>query len=113
MIEIVIMSIVSLLVTIVALAIFIKKRKWSKTKMRYVFALLSAFFVFPTFAPVAMTAVIMPNITLLGLSVYSGDFLGLLFFYLEALPLFIPSYSVTFVIMLGISQMIFFEHKGK
>jgi hypothetical protein len=90
----------------------LKRLDWSKRKMRYVFALCSAFLVFPAFIPITITAAIVPNITLLGLSLFNGHILSVFVLYFKAWYLFLPSYLISFIIMLGISQMIFFEYRG-
>ncbi len=103
------------LITIIVVSLiawFIKKKSWTSKKKKFVFSSMSTFLLFPNIMPAATLAWLpMPNAALFFGTVIDFSLLIYLQITLEGWKFTLPSFLLTWVVMHGISQMIFFEYK--
>ena len=97
----------------VALAFLFKSLDMKLKRKKLFYALSLTFCAFPTFAPVAMVGIPVPNILLLGLVMFFDLSFGALFdvfnLYVSLWKWTLGSFALTFLISFGLSQCIFFE----
>lgn len=103
---------VLLVLVLVSITLYLKRRPWTAKKKKAIFSLAAAFLIFPVWVPAGTIAALpAPNIVFLALAIFTGSFLEVPVWYFKTLTFCIVSYFVTVAVLSLVAQIIFFERR--
>jgi hypothetical protein len=89
---------------------FIRKTNWAVSKKKNVFALLTAFAVFPVLVPVTIVGIPVPNIVFVVLSIINFEIQNIPSWYFRIWTFHVPSYALTALLLRGAAAMLFYKY---